>query len=134
MENLEEKEERDREIFLMFTRVRTSKGIINTNHFKLTVVAPPCSPGKNILNWGGNEEKIKQASQRVHEIFFLNQYIITIISLIWAKSVQLSDSKKKINLEERIFLKRRKKNQSDPNVITPGNFSWISRSQVSPLV
>ena len=50
MENLEEKEERDREIFLMFTRVRTSKSIINTNHFKLTVVAPPCSPGKNILN------------------------------------------------------------------------------------
>ena len=114
MENLEGREERDREIFLMFTRLRTSKSIINTNHFKLTVVAPPCSPGKNILNWGGNEEKIKQASQRVHEIFFLNQYIITIISLIWAKSVQLSDSKKKINLEERIFLKRRKKNQSGP--------------------
>ena len=50
IENSEGKEERDREIFLMFTRVRTSKSIINTNHFKLTVVAPPCSPGKNILN------------------------------------------------------------------------------------
>jgi len=50
MENSEGKEERDREIFLMFTILRTSKSIINTNHFKLTVVAPPCSPGKNILN------------------------------------------------------------------------------------
>ena len=65
MENSEGKEERDREIFLMFTRIRTSKGIINTNHFKHTVVAPPCYPGKNILNWGKNEEKIKHASQRV---------------------------------------------------------------------
>ena len=87
MENLEGKEERDREIFLMFSRGRISKGIINTNHFKLTVVAPPCYPGKNILNWGGKEEKIKHASQRVHEIFFPNQYIIMIITLIWAKSV-----------------------------------------------
>ena len=50
MENSEGKEERDREIFLMFTRVRTSNGIIYTNHFKHTVVAPPCYPGKNILN------------------------------------------------------------------------------------
>ena len=50
MENSEGKEKRDGEIFLMFTRVRTSKGITNTNHFKLTVVAPPCYPGKNILN------------------------------------------------------------------------------------
>ena len=50
MEDSEGKEERDREIFLMFTRVRTSKGITNTNHFKLTVVAPPCHAGKNILN------------------------------------------------------------------------------------
>ena len=133
MENSEGKEERDREIFLMFTRLRTSKSIINTNRFKLTVVAPPCYPGKNILNWGGNEEKIKHASQRVHEIFFLNLYIIMIITLIWAKSVQLSESKKKINLEERIFLKRRKQNQSDPNLIIPGNFSWISKEPSKPL-
>ena len=70
IENSEGKEERDREIFLMFTRVRTSKGINYTNHFKHTVVAPPCYPGKNILNWGKNEEKIKHISQRVFEIFF----------------------------------------------------------------
>ena len=92
MENSKGKEERDREIFLMFTRVRTSEGIINTNHFKHTVVAPPCYPGKNILNWEKNEEKIKHASQR--GFFFPNQCNIMIITLIWSKSVYLSESKK----------------------------------------
>ena len=70
IETSEGKEERDREIFLMFTRVRTSNSIIYTNHFKHTVVAPPCYPGKNILNWGKHEDKIKHISQRVFEIFF----------------------------------------------------------------
>ena len=49
--------EREREIILIFTRVRISKGV-DTNSFNLTVVAPPCYPGKNILNWGRSERKL----------------------------------------------------------------------------
>ena len=49
MENLEGKEERDRDIFLIFNRIRISKGI-DTNSFKLTIVAPPCYPGKDFVN------------------------------------------------------------------------------------
>ena len=57
MESSEGKEERGRGIFLIFNRIRIPKGI-DTNSFKLTVVAPPCYPGKDILNWIRNEEKI----------------------------------------------------------------------------
>ena len=60
-------EERDRDIF---TRVRIVKRVIDTNHFKLTIVAPTCYPRINYLNWGRNKEKIKHVSQGVHEMFF----------------------------------------------------------------
>ena len=61
MENSEGKEERGRGIFLIFNRIRIPKGI-DTNSFRPTVVAPPCYPGKDILNWIRNEEKIKHIS------------------------------------------------------------------------
>ena len=61
------------------------------------------------------KRKLNMQAKEFMRFFFPNQCITTIITLIRAKSVQLSESKKKINLEERIFLKRRrKKNQSGP--------------------
>ena len=46
---------------------------------------------------------------------FSNQYIITIITLIRAKSVELSESKKKKSFTRKnIFKKKEKKNQSGP--------------------
>ena len=57
MESSEEKEERNKESFLIFTRVRTSKGI-DKKSFKLTVVALSCYPGKEILNCGKMKRKL----------------------------------------------------------------------------
>lgn len=71
-------EERDRDIF---TRVRIVKRVIDTNHFKHTIVAPNYYPRINYLNWGRNKEKIKHVSQGVHEMFFPNKYFTSVITL-----------------------------------------------------
>lgn len=55
-----QKEKRGTETFSLFL-IRIPKGI-DTNSFKLTIVAPSCYPGKDILNWIRNEEKIKHIS------------------------------------------------------------------------
>ena len=51
---------RGTETFSLFL-IRLSKGI-DTKSFELTIVAPSCYPGKDILNWIRNEEKIKHIS------------------------------------------------------------------------
>ena len=90
-------EERDRDIF---TRVRIVKRVIDTNHFKLTIVAPTYYPRINYLNWGRNKEKIKHVSQGVHEMFFPNKYFTSVITLIWIKSSQISKPDKLIKKKE----------------------------------
>lgn len=90
-------EERDRDIF---TRVRIVKRVIDTNHFKHTIVAPNYYPRINYLNWGRNKEKIKHVSQGVHEMFFPNKYFTSVITLIWIKSSQISKPDKLIKKKE----------------------------------
>lgn len=90
-------EERDRDIF---TRVRIVKRVIDTNHFKHTIVAPNYYPRINYLNWGRNKEKIKHVSQGVHEMFFPNKYFTSVITLIWIKSAQISKPDKLIKKKE----------------------------------
>ena len=90
-------EERDRDIF---TRVRIVRRVIDTNHFKHTIVAPNYYPRINYLNWGRNKEKIKHVSQGVHEMFFPNKYFTSVITLIWIKSSQISKPDKLIKKKE----------------------------------
>ena len=90
-------EERDRDIF---TRVRIVRRVIDTNHFKHTIVAPNYYPRINYLNWGRNKEKIKHVSQGVHEMFFPNKYFTSVITLIWIKSAQISKPDKLIKKKE----------------------------------
>ena len=57
MESSKEKEERNKEIFHIFIRVRTSKSI-DKKSFNLTIVASSCYPGKEILNCGKMKRKL----------------------------------------------------------------------------
>lgn len=67
MESSEEKEERNEEIFRIFTRVRTSKGIDKKifQTYRSSLILLPRQRDSKLWE---NEEKIKLVSQRVHEI------------------------------------------------------------------